>query len=295
MNDQTTTKAKGKAPVDGKRLAQLEGQVSELTLALSANGIDLIHDQDPVQQAITVIKRWRELTGARAELQLAVAIAVNVEPDTIEDPHAAAIGALETMGLRIQALEMVDKVDPALELMRKRLFELEEENKELKIDVEELASAKNALTNKLAGAREGEPEPPVVEQEKPAIPLDEKLITRPGSARDVGPEYGTLSMVEIKAAADAGATFELAFSNGTFEIIEYSTPRIELTGPQLTRVEDGKMMVKPPVHIKGAGPEVLHGVGLLLEDVQVGYCRFEPAIPISAGDERKFDRVIIFS
>lgn len=281
------TEGKTKAPaVDGKRLAQLEAGVSALALCITANGIDLKEGQDPIDQAIALVKRWRELTIARAELQLVVAIAVGVEPETIEDPFAAAHGALETM--KAHCVELETDVAAA----SKRVAELELENAELQTDVEDLTNAKNTLANKLADEGKAAHDPaPIVAAEEPApAPLE-----RPETARDVGPTFGALTLPELQQAVAAGLSFELAFSNGEFELVEFSSPPIVVQAADLQLLDGYRHVVRPAIHIKGgAMPQIIKGAGLLLEGVQVAYHGFTAPLTIHPGAEWKFERQIAF-
>lgn len=280
------TEGKTKAPVDGKRLASLEAGVSSLALALSANGIELKEGQDPCVQAIVVIKRWHELTAARAELQLAVAIAVDAEPETIEDPFAAAAGALEAMKARV-----VD-VEGQLETSRKRIVEIELENGELHQDVEDLANARNTLANQLA--EEGKGQGAAVEEVKapePVAPVRE----RSENARDVGPAIRSLSYAELQQVIGfPDGAFEVAFSDGEFEIPAFTPEKINPAS--LARVDSSRFLLQQAITLRGGDrAEEIHGAGLLLGGTQIAYCTFEPPLTVQPNHEWKFDRTLIFA
>lgn len=287
------TKQKGKAPVDGKRLALLEAGVSALAMAMAANGIELKEGQDPLEQAIAIVKRWRELTLARAELILAVALATGTEPEAVEDPFAAAAGALETMKDRLDALDAAaanpNQEESELDHWRRRAKELEAENAELQGDVEDLVNARNVLANRLA--EEDKPSALELPAEPEWTPEPTIARERPESARDVGPTYGGLTSGELQTILDAGAQLEVAFSNGEFEIIDFSGP-IMVGVKELQRVDSARVRLKDGVELTGSTMlERIHGAALLLEGTQVAYHQFDPAIVIHPNQNWKLSPV----
>jgi hypothetical protein len=275
-------------PDNNKRLAQLEAGVSALAMALAANGIELTAEQDPIEQAIAIVKRWRELTLARAELQIAVATAVGVEPETIEDPFAAAGGALETMKAHIG--ESADAGE--LAAAKARVTELEAEVEELNHDVEDAINERNTLRNALSEAGKGSAAAAVDQEAEAEAPPAIELV-RGENARDVGPSFGVLTADEIGSAVEEGARFEVAFSNGEFELEEFGPIYVNAT--DLHRFATAQWSVAPTIHIKGASvPMEIAGAGLLLEGVQIGWCAFDPVTRIEPGQERAFNRALIF-
>jgi prefoldin subunit 5 len=271
---------KVRAPDNNKRLAGLEASVSSLAIALTANGITLEEGADPIVAAIVAIKAAAE---SKAALTAALA-GCNEEVDklqrTVDELGARAAGA--TPGTDAAELEE----------LRKRVAELETENGELQTDVDELANAKNALANQLAADGKGTGEPPAPEiddEPEDVVPVAE----RTADARDVGPEFQRLSEVAIAALVAEGGDFELGFSNGEFEIIELAP--VTIGAGDLTRVDSSRFIVGPPVHIRGAdAPLKIAGVGLLYAGEQVSYCSFEPAVVLHPGQERGFNRALIF-
>lgn len=271
---------KVRAPDNNKRLAGLEASVSSLAIALTANGITLEEGADPIVAAIVAIKAAAE---SKAALTAALA-GCNEEVDklqrTVDELGARAAGA--TPGTDAAELEE----------LRKRVAELETENGELQTDVDELANAKNALANQLAADGKGTGEPPAPEiddEPEDVVPVAE----RTAAARDVGPEFQRLSEVAIAALVAEGGDFELGFSNGEFEIIELAP--VTIGAGDLTRVDSSRFIVGPPVHIRGAdAPLKIAGVGLLYAGEQVSYCPFEPAVVLHPGQERGFNRALIF-
>lgn len=246
---------KTKAPsVDGKRLASLEASVSSLAIALTANGIVLEEGADPTVTAIVTIKQL------------------------VEQADAAAAST--------------DALIEQLAVERSRVAALEAENKELQQDVEDLASAKNGLANKLAGEGGAPDAEQPIEPEiapEPEAPARE----RPEASRDVGPTFGGISFAELGDAIRAEAAFEIAFSNGEFEIIDF--PPVAISPSDLHRVDGSRYVVAKAIDIMGGvAPERIHGAGLLLEGVQVGYCALEPAAVVLPGHEWRFHRSLIF-
>lgn len=254
------TEGKTKAPVvDGKRLASLEASVSSLAIALTANGFELKSGDDPCVSAIVAIKQGKERIAS-------------LELETLDK-----FGGLET----------------ELEKARKRVAELETENGELHQDVEDLANARNTLANQLAAEGKGQGE----QLEEVAEPEPAPIVReRPETARDVGPTFGTLTSGELQELlATTDAAFEVAFSNGDFEILEF-TPTEQIKPASLSRVDGSRYLLLQPIVLKGGDhPEEIHGAGLLLEGTQVGYCPFEPPLTVQPGHEWKFDRSLIFA
>lgn len=312
---------KTKAPtVDGKRLAQLQSSVSGLALALIANGVPVPEGADPFEIACGRIKHAAELDDRiMALIGATTAVIGRFAPDMELAPLNGdeqlidvqirlleqLYGAETPCDRRIHELEQKLAAGPdgategeiaaiaRAEAAEKRVAELEEETGELKIDVEELATARNRLANQLAEEGKGQAgdEPELEEPEATPTVARE----RPDDARDVGPTFGRLTHVEMQQLVGAGAPLELAFSNGEFELVEFSSPPIEIAAADMIRVDSSRYIVGKAVHVKGADhPEELHGVGLLLEGSQVGYCPFDPPLLLLPGHEWKFDRQLVF-
>jgi hypothetical protein len=283
----TEQKAKpAKRPDNNKRLAILESNVSALAIALTANGVALEPGADPFQAAIDVIKSAASLRACNTELETRI---------------AAREAELEAYMKRIAALETPSPgagtpgTDAAeLEELRKRVKELEEENKELRIDVDDLANAKNALANRLAEEGKGTGgEPPPADPVPDPINIAALPAERPEAARDVGPAFKSLSEVAIGKLAAEGGQFEIAFSNGEYEILDFAP--VKIAAKDLHRVDSLHFIVGPAVNIRGGhAPARIHGAGLLYGGEQVAYCAFEPPIIIQPGQERRFDRALIF-
>lgn len=277
MDQKEQTKPKGSD--NNKRLAALESGVSALAIALTANGVTVAEGADPIEAAIVAIKAHvsnnadlgRALEGCSAE--------VTRLSSTVAELEAKAAGA--TPGTDAAELEE----------LRRRVAELEDENGELKTDVEELANAKNALANQLADEGKGTApaDPPAAEEPEP----EEAPLVRGETARDVGPAFPRLTEIAIAELIADGGPFEVAFSNGDFEIVDF--PAIPIAGVDLVRVDSSRYIVKQPIHIRGgAARSRIHGAGLLYAGEQVGYCTFEPVIGVDPGQERRFDRALIF-
>jgi predicted nucleic acid-binding Zn-ribbon protein len=321
---------KAKAPDNNKRLAALEAGVSALTMALTANGIELAVGDDPIEKAIGAIKRSAEEAndGALEQLKTTVkeqaeSYAADVEKLN-EQLHNLAGYASATLGRLVPELDLAPLTDeqpfaylerltaaanPAIENLlsrsstpgtdaaeldaaRKRIVELTAEIGELEQDLLDMTNAKNELANQLAaegkGTGQAPPPPP------PPDPEPENLIgDRDPRARDVGPGFSTLTEVAIGALVEEGGDFELAFSNGEFEIVELQP--VKIRAKDLHRVDSSRWIVGPAVHVKGAVARVrLAGAGLLYKGEQVGYCAFDPALVVDPGQERRFDRCLIF-
>lgn len=299
---------------DTKRLGALEAGVSALAIALTANGFKLEEGADPIEAAIVALKRSAEEAndGAIATLEsdlhqlagYASATLGRLVPDldlaplTDERPlaylerlTAAANPTIENL-LSRASTPGTDAAE--LEELRRKVKQFTDENAELETDLTEMTNARNALINQLVDAGKGtggtiNEEPPAAPEE-PAIDL---IGERPELARDVGPEFGRLTEVAIGRLLEEGRPFELVFSNGEFELLELQPQKI--SAADLIRVDSSRYIVKPTIHVRGSGtPAKIHGAGLLFDGEQVGYCTFEPSVIIHPGQERRFDRALIF-
>lgn len=268
-DEKTTEPAKGKD--NNKRLAALEAGVSALTLALTENGVAVAEDADPIELAIARVK-----VAANAD------ITINNQAETIRE--------LEGNG---NATEGEIAAIARAEAAEKRVVELEFENKELEQDVADAISEKNRLANELAGAGQSANPPAADDTAEPPVEQPVELV-RPESARDVGPTYGRMSAAELTAQVQNEAAFEIAFSNGEWELTEFGP--ILIAPGQLVPLSSAQFAIAPAIIVKGptSAPETLAGAGLLLDGEQVGYCAFDPPIRIEPGQERKFDRALIF-
>jgi hypothetical protein len=268
---------KGKAPDNNKRLAALEAGVSALAIALTANGIKLEDGQDPIEAAIAAIK-----SQAKDVAELTVrAEALAGEVDRL----TGVVGDLEA--------RLAAGADPGeVEELRKRVVALTAEVGELEQDLLDMTNAKNALANQLAeegkGTDEAPPAPPAAAEAEP-----EPVLERPAKARDVGPAFKQLTAVAIAQLVVEGGGFEIAFSNGEFEIVDFEP--VKIAAKDLTRVDSSRFVVEPPIHIRGLGAKVkVHGAGLLYGGDQVAYCAFDPQPVVEHGQERRFHRALIF-
>jgi hypothetical protein len=269
--------AEGKGRDNNKRLAALEAGVSALAIALTANGITIPEGADPIEVAIAALKGQAK-TVADLETR-ASGLAAEVERLT---------GVVADLEARLAA-----GADPGeVEELRKRVVELTAEVGELEQDLLDMTNAKNALANQLAeegkGTGEAPPEPPAAAEAEP-----EPVLERPAKARDVGPAFKQLTDVAIAKLIAEGGGFEIAFSNGEFEIVDFEP--VKIAAKDLTRVDSSRFVVEPPIHIRGLGAKVkVHGAGLLYGGDQVAYCAFDPQPVVEHGQERRFHRALIF-
>lgn len=320
---------KAKVPDNNRRLAALEASVSALAIALTANGFTIADGADPIEEAIKAIKFFAEMaaggtgTAKLEELEqqrhnlagYASATLGRIAPDldlaplTDEQPFAylerltlaanprideliAAKGVNAELEAKLAAIGTPSTDAAELVELRKRVVALTAEVGELEQDLQDVTEAKNRLANQLADEGKGTGDATKPEDPEPE-PAAEPVLDRPTSARDVGPEYGSLTEVAIGALVAEGGAFEVAFSNGEFELIEFAPSKL---GPKdLTRVDSSRFMVEPAIHIRGFGARAkVAGAGLLYNGEQVAYCAFDPAIYVDPGQERRFHRALIF-
>jgi hypothetical protein len=306
-----STGAAEKLPDNNKRLALLEAGVSALAMALTANGVKIEEGADVFGIAVSTLKAEKKAhseaieqisaMGAKVDQLEKAGEEINRLGDYLLANHNDAIdgSAVDTVIKLLSASPAeaaaadTDAGDQAAELerLRVRVAELENENAELQTDVEDAINERNTLRNKLSGEGQSSAAAVVEEEAAPVVPAI--VRERPDSARDVGPSFGSLTADEIQAAIDAGGAFEIAFSNGEYEIVEFGP--ITIAGSDLHRFATNQFAVAPTLHIKGAVlTEDIDGAGLLMEGVQVGYCSFDPAVRIEPGQERAFNRALIF-
>lgn len=264
---------------ESKRITQLETRIQALAIALSANGISLSEGADPIETAIGAIKRSAEAEATFTK---------------IKQELARADGYAKELQTRLDALGTPATDKAELEQLRKRVAELEHENLELEVDLEEVTNEKNRLANELAD-KPRRPEP-AAEEPKPGDRLSQavEIEERPIGARDAGPRVTPQEKV-VRQLVEAGAEFELVFSNGEFEIVDFSVPPIVIQASGLDRVDATRHVVSKALYIKGGSAEHrLHGAALLQGNKVVSYCAFDPVITVRPDEERKFDRALIF-
>jgi hypothetical protein len=262
-----STGAAPTGPDNNKRLALLEAGASALAMALAANGTPIPEGGDVFGIATAKIKEGAQASAELEELRKHVAELEAVAPSA-DQPN-----------------------DGELSTLKAKVAELENEVEELKVDVDEAMSEKNRLANLLADQGRSAA-PAAIEEEAAPEPKAVELVRAEG-ARDVGPTFGSLSADEIAIAIEAGSRFEIAFSSGEFEIVDFGP--IYVNGEDLHRFATQQYAVAPSIHIKGASvPMEIAGAGLLLEGSQVGYCTFDPVVHIEPGQERAFNRALIF-
>jgi hypothetical protein len=265
MSKEAAGAAKG--PDNNKRLALLEAGVSALAMALAANGSPIADGGDVFGIATAKIKEGAQAASELEELRKRVA-----------ELEAAAPSPEEAN-------------DGQVDVLKARVAELENEVAELTVDVDDAMSEKNRLANLLAD--QGRSAAPAAVEEAAAPEPKSAVLERAESARDVGPTFGRLTADEIAEAIEAGARFEIAFSTGEFELVDFGP--IYVNGEDLHRFATQQYAVATSIHIKGASvPMEIDGAGLLLEGAQVGYCTFDPAVHIEPGQERAFNRALIF-
>jgi hypothetical protein len=304
-------------PDNNKRLALLEAGVSALAMTLAANGVTVPEDGDIFAEATKAIKQGADLGGQLiALIGASTSVIARFAPDmelapTDENESLMACqtrllsqlaGAETPCDRRIHELEAIIAAGPTnategeiaaiarAETAEKRVGELETEVAELTTDVEDAISEKNRLANLLSEAGTSTAAAPVDQAPEAAPEPVER--ERPEAARDVGPTFSELAADDIAAAIAGGARFEVVFSNGEFEIVDFQP--IDIGGEDLLRATNRQFSVIPPIHIKAGQDDTIDGAGLLLEGVQVGYCQFDPPIKVQQGQERKFDRALIF-
>lgn len=234
--------------------------VSMICAALTAAGVTLAEDADPILVAIDTIEEIVATRGKVGELA-----------DCILEHHEGAIeneGAIETAIKILSATPATDgQATPGeiaaiarAEAAEKRVAELE------------LALAK-------ATTSPGAAVPPA-----PARRVSNK-------PRKVGPKAAVVSRLELEGLIDDGVPFELVFSDGKNELIEFA-PLTVVAGD--LRSVGGRRALGPAPTIKGVVDRLIHGAALMRGDVQVSYCEFPRQVPIEAGQERKFDNAITF-
>jgi hypothetical protein len=274
-------------PDNNKRLAFLESRVALLISAATAviarfapdmklapkdENEDLVDVQIRLLNQVATVETPCDRRIAELEAQVAAGATDIARSDDATEGEIAAIARADAADAKVK--------------------ELEAEVAELTTDVEEITSAKNALANQLAEAGQA----PASSDTQPEPDTEEASAVRerPEAARDVGPEYGTYPIADLikLKETDVDATFELAFSNGEFEILGIDP--VAIAAACLVET-DGRLKVNVPIQVRGRGAiEDVAGAGLLLAGEQVGYCVLDPAVKLHPGEERRFDHSLIF-
>lgn len=299
---------------NNKRLALLEAGVSALAMGLAANGVNVAEGADVFAIATTTIKRQAKEHSEAVEqisamgqkvaaLEAAGAEEAKHELEQLRAQLAEAVEKVDVLGTELAAARAAapsaeEVIDGQVEALKEELAtallktkDLEAEVAELNQDVDDAISERNELRNKLS--EDGKSSAIAAVDDEPEVATPAPVRERPESARDVGPTNGSLTADEIQSAIDAGARFEIAFSNGDYELVEFGPTYV--AGSDLHRFATQQFAVAPALHIKGGSVgEEIHGAGLLLEGTQVGYCTFDPAVRIEPGQERAFNRALIF-
>lgn len=164
-------------------------------------------------------------------------------------------------------------VSEASDALEGRRDELEERIKGLE---EDLAAAKksNAAAERAARSKHGKGAKQV-------------------KARKVGELKGGTDRAALDAAMAAEAEFEIVFSTGTSEIIEFDP--VIVYPPAFTRLGRERYNLRDAIMVRGAGREHrVRGVGLLVDGKQIAYTEFPKAVAVPVGQEMKFDRMIGF-
>lgn len=202
------------------------------------------------------------------------------------DPIEVAIAAVKGQAAKIDELEnnasaaaiaavaRADKAEAELDAATKELEELRTDVKDLEERIDVLQA--DALANAADPVNEA---PPALE--------------RPEGARDFGPSFGRLEAAELAALIENGDDFELAFSNGKFELVELAP--ITIPAKDLL-ARAGRFQVGPAVHVRGGEEQtdLIDGVALVQGGEQLDYCQFPRPLTIEPKQERRFERALTF-
>lgn len=274
---------RGRAPVEGRRLASLEASVSSLAITLTANDIELPDGADPIVVAIAAMKDFASLRAQIATLA-----------DALLEHHPQAIdGSTGAVECAIKILSRPAGEETGGTTSADAIAALEDQ-----IDgLERQIIVKDA---KIAALESGAP--PVEDQgdenDEEAEDVEAAATReRPETAADVGPNYaGIFNSAELRGELDGGdlEDLQLAFSNGDYEIV--ALQRVAILPADLQPYE-GRSIVGPAVHVRltpADAPETLHGVGLMLQGEQIAYCQLLDPIRLDPGMEHRLHRAIFF-
>lgn len=253
-----------------------------------AEGKSRARTAQPAQDTSAV--RLAQLEASVSSLALAL-MANGIEVADGADPCTVAIIAIKRSAEEAND-GAVATLKAQLEELRKDKLKLEIDVAELQLDLQEVTNQKNTLANRLA--EEGKPSG----IEKPADPVRELepdlVIERPDGARDAGPEYGTLPIDELVNAIEAAGELELVFSNGKWELLEFSTAPIIVRPKDLNRLDPRRVQIKQGVDLKGSsGRALIHGCALLMEGMQVAYHTFNQPLAVNPNEEWRLHPVFI--
>jgi len=290
-----------KGPDNNRRLATLESGASALAMALAANGFPIGEGENVHEVAIKAVKAGREslshvsAAGQRTEQlekqvedlakQLEEAKTAAPESDNATPGEIAAIARAEAAEKRIAELqEAIGNSSPSegTEALESRIDELEREG-----------MAKDARIKELEA---GAPVVQVVADETAEDVPATAVRERPETAADVGPAYpGQFTAEELtELIINTTSGFEIAFSNGDYEIV--ALQRVAISAADLQRFEN-RHVVGPTISARllpTDAPELLLGFGLMLEGEQIAYCAALDPIMLEPGSEHQFQRAIFF-
>lgn len=117
-------------------------------------------------------------------------------------------------------------------------------------------------------------------------------------ARKLGPVKAKAdeNAAAIAEAMAGGAELELAFGHEGDEVIQFEPVRVFAGAFQRQGGSEPRFVLRDPVSVRGGSADLtVDGVALLEAGKQVAWCAFRHPVAVPAGQERRFDRTIVFA
>jgi hypothetical protein len=249
-------------------------RIQKIAEAVVGYGIDLAEGLDPIEQAIAIIGRAREMS-----LGLAEAV-VEGEHDVREGegPFEAAVRILSAPSAgasdgELAAIKRAEDVEAALKGASAKIVTLENAIRELGD-----AEKRPGFLRRLLG-RGG----------------DDVAADEPPVARDpveCGPTFGTATVEELREKLGGEHDLELVLSDGQRELIEFRPYPLALG--DLVRHGAGYMVSKPIPVAGGEADIEVAGAALLCDGEQLDFCPFDRPKVIAAGMQYQFSMTFVF-
>lgn len=272
------------------RCGKLEEGVSDIVVAL-APLVGQSVGEDPLATAVEQLESKARLEAEYSKLAAYLLAnphegegsAIDVAISALE---AAKAGPDNASAGELAAIARAEAAETELGSVKLELAGLQE-------DLDAAISAKNELAQVVADKGYKRPEPGEVSGEDGDYEPAPDPRARPESARDFGPDRHSIGddlLAELLAGE--GGRFEVAFSNGEYELVELAP--VAITAADLA-LNGGRRCVLSPLTVRGGTHrEEIHGAALLLDGEQIRYCTFPAPLVIEPGQERGFTRALYF-
>jgi hypothetical protein len=249
-------------------------RIEKIATAVAEYGIDLGEGLDPVEQAIAIIGRAREIMLGLAE----AFVEGGHDLDPGEDVFAGVCRVLKaaadsdaTSG-EIAAIARAEAAEKALAGAQEQIAQLEQAIDQIGDEGKRPGFLKRLLSRGGAG---GDPEAPASRE-----PVE------------CGPTYGSASVEEIRGFLAEEHLIEVVLSDGSQELVE-SQPTVLVRG-DLVRRGHNYLLNRPILLVGPEGGREIAGAALLVDGVQADFCAFDRPMQIAPGEQYQFSHQFTF-